>query len=87
MSICLRGFADTRALKRLSSASMFAQARISEHGTAVIWIDDELDLGTDNLHNLAVEQAGGIGHERDLVPAPPGPDNERPQFRLTRRHA
>lgn len=33
----------------------------------MIWIDDELDLGADNLRNLAVEQAGGIGHERLLI--------------------
>lgn len=28
------------------------------------WIEDELDLAADNLRNLAVEQAGGIGRER-----------------------
>lgn len=26
--------------------------------------DGELDLGADNVRHLAVEQAGGIGHER-----------------------
>ncbi len=31
------------------------------------WIEDELDLGADNLRHLAVEQAGGIGHERIWV--------------------
>lgn len=28
------------------------------------WVEDELDLAADNLRNLAVEQSGGIGHER-----------------------
>src|SRR5690606_41939035 len=33
-------------------------------GLSVDWPDDDLDLGSDNLRNLAIEQAGGIGHER-----------------------
>lgn len=31
------------------------------------WINDDLELGADNLRNLAVEQAGGIGLERLLA--------------------
>ena len=33
-------------------------------GQSVDWIEDELDAGSDNLRNLAIEQAGGVGHER-----------------------
>lgn len=33
-------------------------------GRSVDWVEDKLDLGTNNLRHLAVEQAGGIGHER-----------------------
>jgi hypothetical protein len=38
--------------------------RLGDFGTSVVWIDDDLDLGADNLRNLAVEQTWGIGHER-----------------------
>ena len=30
----------------------------------MIWLNDELEMAADNLRHLAVEQAGGIGHER-----------------------
>jgi hypothetical protein len=43
---------------------LFSQARVGGSGWSVEWIEDELELGADNLRNLAVEQAGGIGHER-----------------------
>ncbi len=33
-------------------------------GLTVDRIADEVDLAADNLRNLAIEQAGGIGHER-----------------------
>lgn len=56
--------ANTKALARLKDQALFSRARIGEHGTAVVWIEDELDLGADNLRNLSEEQAGGIGHER-----------------------
>lgn len=42
----------------------YAQAKIGFAGRTVDWIEDELDLASDNLRNLAVEQSGGIGHER-----------------------
>lgn len=54
----------TEALKPLKDPALFAAARIGFGGRSVEWIEDELDLGADNLRNLAVEQAGGIGHER-----------------------
>ena len=51
-------------LHPLEETSLFARARLGFAGRTVEWIADELDLGADNLRNLAVEQAGGIGHER-----------------------
>ena len=54
----------TISLAALKDATLFAQARVGFGGHCVGWIEDELDLGTDNLRNLATEQAGGIGHER-----------------------
>ena len=65
--------ASTKALNPLNDAALFAAARLGLGGRSVDWpgqisgADDtavELDLGADNLRNLAVEQAGGIGHER-----------------------
>lgn len=54
----------TEGLRPLKDAVLFAQARPGFGGLTVDWIRDELDLGADNLRNLAIEQAGGIGHER-----------------------
>ena len=54
----------TGVLAPLKDAALFAQAKAGFAGRSVDWIEDELDLGTDNLRHLAVEQAGGIGHER-----------------------
>jgi hypothetical protein len=51
-------------LRPLAETALFTQARIGFAGRTVEWIPDELDLGADNLRNLAIEQAGGIGHER-----------------------
>jgi hypothetical protein len=48
----------------LSDASLFCQARIDARGGYVVWLDDELEIAADNLRNLAIEQSGGIGHER-----------------------
>ena len=59
--------ANTRALRALSDPALFEQARLGEWGTSVVWMEDELDLGADNLRHLAVEQAGGIGHERLVI--------------------
>lgn len=56
--------ANTKALAKLKDQTLFAKARVGEHGASVVWIDDELELGADNLRNLSEEQAGGIGHER-----------------------
>lgn len=54
----------TDALTALQDPTLFQKAAIGFGGRSVEWIEDELDLGADNLRNLAIEQAGGIGHER-----------------------
>lgn len=54
----------TDALKALKNPALFGTARLGFGGRSVEWMEDELDLGADNLRNLAIEQAGGIGHER-----------------------
>jgi hypothetical protein len=56
--------AHTQLFQPLQDATLFAQAKLGDWGTAVVWVDDEIDMGADNLRNRAVEQAGGIGHER-----------------------
>lgn len=56
--------ATTPTLEPLKEAALFAQAKLGFAGRSVEWIADELDLGADNLRNLSIEQAGGIGHER-----------------------
>lgn len=61
----LSGWIDnTRLFKPLQDAALFAQAKRGDWGTSVVWVDDAIDMGADNLRNRAVEQAGGIGHER-----------------------
>lgn len=56
--------ATTRVLQPLANARLFATARVGSYSRAVEFGDGEIDLGADNLRNLAVEQSGGIGHER-----------------------
>ena len=59
--------ASTKALYPLKNADLFVKAKRGLGGRSVDWKDGakvELDLGADNLRNLAIEQAGGIGHER-----------------------
>lgn len=62
--------ASTAALRPLKNADLFVKAKRGLGGRSVDWAGDaggsaiELDLGADNLRNLAIEQAGGIGHER-----------------------
>lgn len=53
-----------KALRALKNLELFARAKVGFGGRSVDWIDGELDLGADNLRNLAIEQSGGIGHER-----------------------
>jgi hypothetical protein len=47
----------------LRDPSLFLKARIDEFGRNVVWGDD-IDLAGDNLRAEAVEQNGGISHER-----------------------
>jgi hypothetical protein len=54
----------TNFLTSLNDPALFAQAKVGFAGRSVDWIEDELDLGSDNLRHLGVEQAGEIGHER-----------------------
>ena len=61
----LSGWIDsTSCLKPLQEQGFFATARVSEFGRAIEFGNGEIDLAADNLRNLAVEQSGGIGHER-----------------------
>lgn len=52
------------ALAALGDFTLFATARVDARGGYVIWIEDDLEMAADNLRNMAVEQSGGIGHER-----------------------
>lgn len=54
----------SKSLAALKDEKLFMKARKGFAGRSVDWIEDELDMGSDNLRNMAVEQAGGIGHER-----------------------
>lgn len=54
----------TSFLKPLQDQSLFASAKLIEFGRAIEFGKGEIDLAADNLRNLAVEQSGGIGHER-----------------------
>lgn len=56
--------ASSAVLRVLADPARFAQAKLGFGARSVDWIEDEVDLGSDNLRNLAVEQSGGIGHER-----------------------
>ena len=58
---------STKALSALTLADLFVKAKRGQSGLSVDWVDGagvEIALGADNLRNLAIEQAGGIGHER-----------------------
>ncbi len=55
-----------RALVALSDPAVFASAHVDARGGYVVWAPDDLEIAADNQRNIAVEQAGGIGHERVL---------------------
>lgn len=57
----LRGYP---ALTALADTDLFATARLDARGGYVVWVEDHLEMAADNLRNLAIEQAGGIGPER-----------------------
>ncbi len=48
----------------LQDVNLFLKAYVNQWGTGVVWIEDELDIAGNNLRAAAVEQAGGISHER-----------------------
>lgn len=54
----------TKPLKPLQDEALFARARPGAGGHTVEWKSAQLDLASDNLRNLAIEQSGSIGHER-----------------------
>lgn len=54
----------SKHLRPLAEPALFATARLGGGGRVVEFGDGAIDLATDNLRNLATEQAGGIGHER-----------------------
>jgi hypothetical protein len=56
--------ATAKSLQPLANGKLFATARIGSYGRAVEFGNGDIDLAADNLRNLAVEQSGGIGHER-----------------------
>lgn len=64
-AVDLTGWVKTKKmLTPLREPKVFASARIGGFGSKVEFGEGEIDLAADNLRNLAVEQAGGIGHER-----------------------
>jgi hypothetical protein len=52
------------ALAPLKDPKLFGKARVGDWGWTVDWIPGELDMAGDNLRAEAVEQSGGISHER-----------------------
>lgn len=62
MTSLLRKLPSLSALKK---ESIFATARIAEHGGVVRWNNsDDLEMAADNLRARAVEQQGGCSHEQ-----------------------
>lgn len=55
---------STKALRPLRDRALFSTARLGAFGRSVEFANSDIDLAADNLRNLAIEQAGGIGHER-----------------------
>jgi len=55
---------STTAFRPLRDRSRFSTVRLGAFGRSVEFCDGRIDIASDNLRNLAVEQAGGVGHER-----------------------
>ncbi len=51
-------------LSPLKDEALFARAHVGEWSIGVDWISGEIDLAGDNLRAEAIEQSGGISHER-----------------------
>lgn len=60
----LRTWGRRKPLAALADPKVFRRAKPDALGGYVVFVADDLELAADNLRNLAVEQAGGIGHER-----------------------
>lgn len=52
------------ALRPIIKKAAFEKLAVEAFGRSVVWGDEAAELAADNLRHLAVEQAGGIGHER-----------------------
>lgn len=63
-TVSLKEWSRSKPLRALADAATFRRARVDARGGYVIFVPDVLELAADNLRNLAVEQAGGIGFER-----------------------
>lgn len=63
-TLSLKEWGRRKPLRDLTDAAIFKRAKLDVRGGYVVFVPDELELAADNLRNLAVEQAGGIGHER-----------------------
>jgi hypothetical protein len=55
---------STAALRPLRDLALFSTAKLGALGRTVDFGDGDIDLAGDNLRNLAIEQTGGVGHER-----------------------
>ena len=55
--------AQNMTLSPLCNSELFQKAKIGEFGYDIVWNDD-LSLSGDNIRAEAVEQCGGISHER-----------------------
>ncbi|MBI3376198.1 MAG: DUF2442 domain-containing protein [Betaproteobacteria bacterium] len=55
---------STKALRALRDPARFSTAKLGAWGRTIEFGDGGIDLAGDNLRNLAIEQAGGVGHER-----------------------
>lgn len=63
-TVDLSDWSRRKPLRALADAAVFTAARVDARGGYVVFVPDDAELAADNLRNLAVEQAGGIGHER-----------------------
>lgn len=64
MNIDMNGIiAQYPVLSSLNDPDLLKKAKVDESGRNVVWNDD-IDLAGDNLRAEAVEQSGGISHER-----------------------
>jgi hypothetical protein len=53
-----------KALSLLAHPELFATAQVDARGGYILWEGEDIEMAADNLRHLAIEQSGGIGHER-----------------------